>query len=136
MRLMPRHVVLGVIWRLLLLAGAVAGVLAIGIHEYGWQPIGLKAMPAAPTEPGGMVVRQEMPEDASWAEPEMDKAPPAAEPEAEPPKPPEAAPEKTPPPKPDKTPPPEKPKTIEKSADEQALEDLLNQDMGKKKKKK
>jgi hypothetical protein len=146
MRWIPRNVPLAVTWRLLLLFAAAAVVLAIGIHQYEWQPIGPKKMINDSNDKINAIIQQEMKEEPAWQEPienlidtvkdAVEAALPAeSEPEAEPPPVAEDS-EQKPKPKAEDTP-PAKPKAKAKE-DDQALEDLLQDevDQAKKKKKK
>jgi hypothetical protein len=132
MALMPRNVPLAVAWRLLLLAAAVSAILAIGIHEYGWQPVGAKKMPVNQKDPVELLIRQEMHDDSPWAEPAEPPEPVAASPAAAPTPPPAATP--TPAPKPADSKATVKAKP---AMDENSLEDFLKtQETAPKKKKK
>ncbi len=133
MALMPRNVPLAVTWRLLLLAAAVTVIVAIGMHEYGWQPIGPKRPLPEKNDPIGVIIRQEMQDETPWAEPSdeaNEPAPPAPPPAAATPAP---APAATPAPKPADKPAVQKKKP---KMDEDSLENFLNQQPTSKKKKK
>jgi hypothetical protein len=134
MALMPRNVPLAVTWRLLLLAAAVTVIVAIGMHEYGWQPIGPKRPLPEKNDPIGVIIRQEMQDETPWAEPSdeaNEPAPPAPPPPAA--ATPAPAPAATPAPKPADKPAVQKKKP---KMDEDSLENFLNQQPTSKKKKK
>lgn len=116
MKWIPDNIPLAVAWRLLLLVATVVIVLAIGMHQFDWQPVGEKTMP----EQGDgvdLVIQQEMGTEID-AEPVVDDTPDAqqATPETEP------SPTPAPTPKPSPTP--------QGNLDEGGLVDFLEGELG------
>ncbi|MDP8224435.1 MAG: hypothetical protein P9L99_13815 [Candidatus Lernaella stagnicola] len=121
MKAYPNNMPLAVIWRLLLLTATVVIILAVGMHQFEWQPFGEKQMPTAPDDVE-QVIRQDMGgEDTPqpWDEP-LEKIKGLLQTDEDTP---EVTPTPTPTPKPTPTPTPTP--TPEPKMDEDALTGFL-----------
>ena len=140
MKLLPNNIPLAILWRLLLLGATLVVVLAIGMHQYQWQPFGEKVAPELSDEVELVIQRDMTDEDpvleaiqddqedpTPWTEriekitelikPEDDAATPTPKPKPTP----------TPTPTPEPTPAPKVTPPPKATFDEDALTDFLEE---------